>query len=236
MITQKTITMAEAAEFSERMHGFAHFEFADGQIIPVHSMEPVDESFIDYVLSPDFFNKPSTPSFPVPTQKHDKIVRNLQGNLFIATQGKDFTVYCQTTLIHIPVRAMVSENQNYREPDIVLLSESQEKRNVLHQVLNPLLVIEVLSPSTQARDKYEKVEEYQSIDSLEQYIIVWQDRMKVIVYSKIGEDHWDQKTITQPTEPITFSPILPGNSPFGYQMTLETLYVGISMSGKEVVV
>jgi Uma2 family endonuclease len=218
MLTQKTITLEEAAEFSERMHGFGHFEFANGQIIPVHSMEPVDESFIEYVLSPDFFNKPSIPFFPVPTQKHDKIVSNLQGNLFIASQEKDFTVYSQTTLVHIPVRALVSKTENYREPDVVLLSETEEQRNALHQVLNPMLLIEVLSPSTQARDKYEKVEEYQSLESLRQYIIVWQDRMKVMVYSKIKENHWDQKTFTQPTEQLA---ILPGL--LDYQLSLSKI-------------
>jgi Uma2 family endonuclease len=225
MLTQKTITIKEAAEFSERMHGFGHFEFANGRIIPVHGTEPVDESFIEYVLSPDFFNKPSYPFFSVPTQKHDKIVRNLQGNLFIGTQEKDFTVYSQTTLVHIPVRALVSETENYREPDIVLLSETGEQRNDLHQLLNPMLLIEVLSPSTQARDKYEKVEEYQSLESLRQYIIVWQDRMKVMVYSKIEENHWDQKTFTQPTQQL---PILPGL--LDYQLSLSKIYTGVGLS------
>jgi Uma2 family endonuclease len=195
-------------------------KFSKQPVVGVYSFLAGIKSFINYVLSPEFFNKPSIRSFPVPTQKHDDIVSDLQGNLFIAIQNRDFRVYCQTTLVYIPIRALVSETENYREPDIVLLSKSEGKRNALHQVINPLVIMELLSPSTQAKDRLDKVEEYQSIDSLQQYIIVWQDRMKVVVYTKIEKNRWEQQTLSQPTDQIHFLPI-------GYLLSLDSVYEGV---------
>jgi Uma2 family endonuclease len=219
MITQKSITLQEAAEFSDRMQGFGHFEFASGQIIPVHGIEPVDESMIDYVLSPEFFNKPKTPAFPMATQQHDRLVYTLQMKLGNAAFEAGFIVYSSAIHVYVPMRALVSETEVYRTPDIVLLRKNEEMRNNWHHILNPLVVMEVLSPSTQARDRLDKVEEYQSIDSLQQYFIVWQDRMKVMVYSKIGVSRWEQQTLTAPTENLM---VLPGL--LGYQLSLSLLY------------
>jgi Uma2 family endonuclease len=196
MIAQKTITMADAVKFSERMEGRGVFEYANGQIIPVHSMQPVEESLIAYVLSPEFDEKHITTLFPMPTKKHDNIVSNLHLELGNLAKQLGFKVYSQVTAVFIPL------TESYREPDIVLVNKAEEKRNEMHQVLNPLLLIEVLSPSTQARDKSDKLEEYQSIERLEQYIIIWQDKMKAVVYTKIESNKWEQEILTNAQDSV----------------------------------
>lgn len=57
-------------------------------------------------------------------------------------------------------------------------------------LLNPILVVEVLSPSTEAIDRGEKLDNYRLIPSLTDYLIVAQDRMRVEHYSRISDDEW----------------------------------------------
>ena len=58
-------------------------------------------------------------------------------------------------------------------------------------VANPLVVVEVLSPSTMDFDRGLKLLRYQSIPALEDYVVVYQDRPQVEIHHRHTEDHWD---------------------------------------------
>lgn len=64
-----------------------------------------------------------------------------------------------------------------------------------HYQSMPTLVIEVLSESTEARDRLEKRLAYQKIDSLKEYVLVAQDKMRVEVYRRM-EDGWQLETFS----------------------------------------
>jgi Uma2 family endonuclease len=57
----------------------------------------------------------------------------------------------------------------------------------------PTLVVEILSESTEARDRLEKRLAYQSLKSLKEYVLVAQDKMRVEVYRRI-DDGWQLET------------------------------------------
>jgi len=57
----------------------------------------------------------------------------------------------------------------------------------------PTLVVEILSESTEARDRLEKRLAYQNLESLKEYVLVAQDKMRVEVYRRI-EDGWQLET------------------------------------------
>jgi Uma2 family endonuclease len=57
---------------------------------------------------------------------------------------------------------------------------------------HPVLIIEVLSPSTERNDKYEKFPAYRSLDSLQECVLVYQDIREIWVFSRAQQ--W-QKTI-----------------------------------------
>jgi len=57
-------------------------------------------------------------------------------------------------------------------------------------VLNPLLIVEVLSPSTEGYDRGKKFELYRTIASFREYLIVHQDRRHVEHYSKQDDGSW----------------------------------------------
>jgi Uma2 family endonuclease len=56
--------------------------------------------------------------------------------------------------------------------------------------LNPLLIVEVLSPSTEGYDRGKKFELYRTIGSFQEYLIVHQDRRHVEHYSKQDDGSW----------------------------------------------
>jgi Uma2 family endonuclease len=62
-------------------------------------------------------------------------------------------------------------------------------------ITNPILIVEVLSESTKKYDMGGKFAHYQSILSLMDYILVFQNTMQVILHSRIG-DHWETRIAT----------------------------------------
>jgi Uma2 family endonuclease len=57
-------------------------------------------------------------------------------------------------------------------------------------VVNPLLIVEVLSPSTEAYDRGKKFEAYRTIESFREYLLIHQDRRHVEHYSKQDDGSW----------------------------------------------
>jgi Uma2 family endonuclease len=88
------------------------------------------------------------------------------------------------------MRVLISESGLYTYPDIVAAcGELAFLDDETDTLLNPTLIVEVLSPSTERYDRGEKFSHYRRLRSLEQYVLVSQDRVLVEVYSRQG-DHW----------------------------------------------
>ena len=99
---------------------------------------------------------------------------------------------CEAVTSEVRVHVEATEENFY--PDVVLVCDDTRYHETLFQtLLTPLLVVEVLSPSTQKIDLDEKLTSYQSISSLQHYLIVWQDRVQVRHYARADEDRWDYR-------------------------------------------
>jgi Uma2 family endonuclease len=79
----------------------------------------------------------------------------------------------------------------YAYPDLTIVCGEQrfhdEQRDVL---LNPTVLIEVLSPSTEAFDRGRKFARYQQIASLPDYVLVAQDEPRIEHYVRQANDRW----------------------------------------------
>jgi Uma2 family endonuclease len=81
------------------------------------------------------------------------------------------------------MRVKVSETGLYTYPDVlVVCDEPQLEDQHLDTLLNPTLIIEVLSPSTAAYDRGEKFKQFRRLESLRAYILIAQDRPHVERY------------------------------------------------------
>lgn len=96
---------------------------------------------------------------------------------------------CRTLSSDIRIR--VSATGLYTYPDCSVVCGEPElfgdRQDVL---LNPLLIVEVLSPSTADYDRGKKFESYRTIPSFREYLIVHQDRRHVEHYSKQDDGGW----------------------------------------------
>lgn len=62
-----------------------------------------------------------------------------------------------------------------------------------HAIVNPTLVVEVLSPSTAATDQTTKADRYKSLTSLRELVLVWQEECRVQVHRRSDTGGWEVK-------------------------------------------
>ena len=101
-----------------------------------------------------------------------------------ALVSKRFEVYPGDMRVRIP-------DGPYYYPDVVVApSPPALEDEAQDTLLNPVLVVEVLSPSTEAIDRGEKLDNYRLIPSLSDYLIVSQDRVRIDHYSRLSATEW----------------------------------------------
>lgn len=117
---------------------------------------------------------------------HNRITRNILAFLWnILRQQGGYEAYSTDLRVHTPLE------EKYFYPDIVVSQgEEQFLDDELDTLLNPLILIEVLSPFTEARDRGVKFEAYRSIPSLQEYLLVSQDAYRIEGYYRTEEGQW----------------------------------------------
>lgn len=82
-------------------------------------------------------------------------------------------------------------------PDVVAVCGGPRFDDLLFDtLLNPTLIVEVLSPSTEAHDRKTKAVQYRSIPSLVEYVLVAQDQIRIEQWSRDEADKWRCKDLT----------------------------------------
>jgi len=118
-------------------------------------------------------------------RNHNKIVGNLTGLVWQHLKGKDCEFYPSDMRVFVPKTGL------YTYPDVVVVcGEPKFQDNVFDTLLNPTLLIEVLSETTESYDRGKKFQHYRSIESLEEYVLVSQDEARIEKYLKQGDGFW----------------------------------------------
>jgi Uma2 family endonuclease len=119
------------------------------------------------------------------THTHALIIGNLGGELRNALRKRR----CLVTPIDLRVR--VAPAGLYTYPDVVVVcGEPRYADNQIDTLLNPILLIEVLSPSTEAYDRGFKSAQYRTLESLQEYALVSQAEPRVEVFRRQEGGHW----------------------------------------------
>jgi Uma2 family endonuclease len=118
-------------------------------------------------------------------EAHNVLVGNLVTGLNNQLRSRPCRVYPSD------MRVRVSATGLYTYPDVVVVCGERrfldERRDTL---LNPSLLIEVLSPSTEAFDRGRKFEHYRSIESFGEYLLVASDRVHAELYTRQPDGRW----------------------------------------------
>lgn len=114
---------------------------------------------------------------------HVLIVSNLVGLLRSHLRGSQCGVYASDAKVFIPSQPA------YFYPDLVISCHPLDRRRD-DGLEFPCLIIEVLSPTTELFDRGRKFQAYQTITSLEYYLLVSQTEMRVDFYQRQGPNQW----------------------------------------------
>ncbi len=129
------------------------------------------------------------------TLKHTRIKTNIGGTLYALL---DFSIY---VLCNSDMRVRVSPTR-YVYPDFsVVRGEPRMEDEKELSLLNPVFVVEVISPSSETRDHVDKREYYYDLPSIEAYLIVDQDRVRTELYTR-AEDGWRLRLFTSADDVI----------------------------------
>lgn len=110
----------------------------------------------------------------------------------------------------------------YRYPDIsVVCGQVQVERiQCIDLIVNPVLIVEVISPTTEERDRNEKRTAYQNISSVQEYLIVSQEIPHITHYVREGET-WRRADYSMGAEQIECPSV-------GITLKLDEIYRGVS--------
>jgi Uma2 family endonuclease len=117
------------------------------------------------------------------SEPHNTIV----GNILETVRPQARKVGCKTYFAD--VRLKISDSGLYAYPDIVIACEPKFEDEVLDTLLNPAIIFEVLSSSTEAHDRGFKWAHYQQLSSLKNYVLVSQESTRLEMFSR-KNDAW----------------------------------------------
>jgi Uma2 family endonuclease len=116
--------------------------------------------------------------------EHNSITGDFFGELRQQLRGRPCRAFTND------MRVKVSETGLYTYPDIVVACRPLRLEDAhVDTLLNPVVIVEVLSPSTELYDRSEKFAHYRRLESLKEYILVAQDKVRVEQFVRQG-DQW----------------------------------------------
>ena len=97
---------------------------------------------------------------------------------------------------------------NYCYPDVVVVNgEPQFEGKELDILLNPTVIVEIMSRSTLSHDKTEKLERYLSMDSVREILLIKEEEMRAEHYHKQTINQWIYKIYTNREDVVTIDSI-----------------------------
>ena len=141
------------------------------------------------------------------TPVHSQLITSINALLWFKLRGTGFSVFSTDLRLYIPAF------EQYVYPDgMVIQNPIQLKEGRKDTVINPILIVEVLSPATESYDRGVKFTAYRSIPTLQEYLLVDQSQPRVEHYRRQGNVEWvfrdyhsQDDMVALPSLNVTFS-------------------------------
>lgn len=119
------------------------------------------------------------------TRKHNLV----NGNVYAALRPQVSSRGCEIYASDMRVRIPATDLSTY--PDVVVVcGEPRFEDETEDTLLNPTLIVEVLSPSTEDYDHGKKFAHYRTLPSLQLYVMAAQDEVRVELFERQKDDRW----------------------------------------------
>lgn len=143
---------------------------------------------------------------------HNRIALNLSSALNFAFRQQDYEVFMGD------VRLWISKKRIYTYPNVMVVAgEPEYFNNRSDTIMNPQVIIEVLSNSTKGYDREGKFEAYRTIPTFQEYVLIDQTRIYIEQFSKTAKKRWSLCEYDEEDEAIALTSV-----PF--QISLLDLY------------
>ena len=153
-------------------------------------------------------------------EDHNQLVMNLAIGLGSQFRSRPCRVYSNDMRVRVDATGL------YTYSDVVVVCGERryldDRRDTL---LNPSLLVEVLSPSTEAYDRGRKFESYRSIESLSEYLLVASDRVHVDLYTRRPDGRWLLTSASRLEDSLDLESI-------GCRLALADLYEKVDLPGE----
>jgi Uma2 family endonuclease len=146
------------------------------------------------------------------SREHNAIVLNIATALHSRLRGGP----CQVFSSAFKVRLQVASEDIFYYPDVAVACDRADKER--YYTKTPTLIFEVLSPSTETIDRREKQLNYRHAGSLEEYVLVSQERREVTIFRRTTG--WQGEIFTAAEAVIEFRSIQ-------QSMTMAAIYDGV---------
>ncbi len=124
---------------------------------------------------------------------------------------------CQVYMSDMKVRV----GDDFYYPDVAVTCKPTEA--AFYYVDEPVVIIEVLSPGTERQDRLEKRIAYQKLSSLQEYLLIAQDKMQIEIFRRT-RDEWELETCTE-NDRVELSSI-------GFEISMDAVYEDLLSSPK----
>ena len=148
------------------------------------------------------------------SEPHNLIVGNVLASLHGKLRDKPCRVYLSD------LRVKINPSGLYTYPDVVVVC-GEPRFEVGDTLLNPTLLVEVLSESSEAYDRGKKSEQYRTLPSLSDYLLITQDRALVEHYSRQPGERW----LLHAANTLSDSVAIPS---LGCELLLAEVYLNVS--------
>jgi Uma2 family endonuclease len=119
------------------------------------------------------------------SREHNLIAVNIAGELRQQLKGRPCETYTSDMRVRVPATGL------YTYLDVVIVCGAPEfDDDHVDTLINPTLIVEVLSESTESYDRGKKFGHYRSIESLVEYLLVAQDEYRVEQFVKQTDGRW----------------------------------------------
>lgn len=147
--------------------------------------------------------------------KHNVIEDNLRGELHAFLKGKKCRSFGSNLRVHVP------KNTLYTYPDILIVCDDPKfVDGEFDTLLNPAVLIEILSPSTGNYDRGAKFDLYREMETLKEYILIDSAVTHVISYTKNEDLTWTLREYKNPDDNFFISSI-------NFKCLLSEIYAGM---------
>jgi Uma2 family endonuclease len=193
--------MSELVEVSARIYSVEEY-------FEIENHSEIRHEFEDGILIP----------MPGETLNANEIAGNISATLRKELRQKGYRIFTHD------IRTIVHERRLYRYPDLVITASNTIKD--IRHVTEPVLIVEVLSESTEDIDRNKKFRQYTALPSLQYYLMIHQDMALIEFYQrKENSKTFEFNFFDRLSETIDL-PVL------GTSISMEDIYEGIEFEEK----